>query len=467
MKRSEKKKIVCCVDDERAIPHVIGNLVARRKDPGVHFFQLVMGSPEPTVKPSDEPVDILAALDRGESESPPLSVVGIAETIKAIQQIGRDSLEILFVCDLILENVRWPIDEDDAREFDQLLTASAEKRIFYSPVRPGIYVLYKLSQAGFNYVLTSALRPTFTDLPIKQPLDSSGAKPDAVTSMVERCYTREFGFSRTWHELASSEHPLLGSLNEQLGLEPFMNDQRHDVENIVRLKSEIDNSMRQACLRLLTELSVSDTDIEDAQLKLDKQDSISWALGVTKAVAVLRRIEPKTYLFDLLDVVRRKETHRVEVNGEAVRNMGDLEPIIHSNITLPLSHGMSKLAEFFKDAPDSQFSWHHRVQVYYAPEDGAGNKMHCVYEVVVTPNGGKNHPINLYKLLNEGPGNGSRTYGTMSQLFESAGLKLVVVRQDFQEEISQLTDQGLFLLVRRTDENYELRLVGRREFGAR
>jgi hypothetical protein len=465
----EKKKIVCCVDDERLIPKVVKDLVNRRKDPNVYFFQLVMGSADLTVPPSDEPVDIIAMLDAGECESPPLSVIGLVETIKAIKVFGSDRLEVLFVCDLSLDNVQWPIDKYDAHDFDSKLASSAEKSKFHATVRPGIYVLYQITQNDFNYVLTSAnaVSPDFTDLPIKQPLGKSSGKPEAVSSMVEKCYTREFGFNRTWYDLASdAEDKVLDELNEQLGNEPFMNDVRHNVEKIVELRNNIDTSMVQVCRRLLETLSVVDKDVEDAQLKLNKQDSMSWALGITKTIAILRRTEPKTYLFDLLDIVRRYEGHTVEINGEKVRTLDDLKPLIHSQLTYPLTSGLAKLSEFFTPTSDSEFFWHHRVRLTPSMEVATYHTERWLYEAIVSPHTSKNYPINLTKLQGEGFGNGSRAYRMMSELFVSSEsvVKVVVVQRDYIEEISRLKGEGLFILVKRCGEDYDLHLVGRRKF---
>lgn len=458
-------KFVCCIDDEQSVPNAVQKMVEQRADPGVHFFHLHAGSPESDVPTTDEPVDVAVEIEQGHTQAKFLSVVSIAKTIEALAQSGQS---VLFVCDLRLDNVPWPIDWDDARDFDNQLLNSVERGKWDAVhTRPGIYLLHKIDQHDFNYVLSSrnAVRPKFIDVHVRQPLDASDGEPDDVAKMVEKTYTREFGISSTWYDLVRDKPEVLNELKDRLGREPFSTDVRHNLEHIFRGQNRVDDKMLTSCRKFLNELVAIDEDIEDARHKLRKQDFDSRVLGVVKTVAVIRRIEPKTYLFDLLDIVRRKPRHTVEVNGDEVRNMGDLELAVHSKLTLPLSSGIEMLSEFFKDSPDGEFSWHHRVRVNnWLAESGLDN-MQAVYEVLVEPGSGKNHSLNLSKLQSEGPGNGSRAFRTMSYLFESQEVRLVVVREEFAGEISMLPSQGLFILVKRTGDNYEMRLLGRRKFG--
>ena len=460
-------KIVCCIDDEQSVPNAVRAMVEQRSDPGVHFFHLRAGNADQQQgKPTtDEPVDVPAEVEKGSDVAEFLSAVAIAKTIEALARNGHS---VLFVCDQRLENVPWPVDWDNALDFDkEMLNSKEKKQIDALHTRPGIYLLHKIGRHGFNYVLSSknVARPRLIDIDVRQPLDSSDGTPDDVAKMVEKWYTREFGINSMWYDLVQSEPDALGDLCDRLGREPFSTDKRHDIENIVRGPNAVDRETITSCRTLLKDLLAVDEDIEDARQKLQRHDSGSNVLGVAKTVAVLRRIQFKTYLFDLLDILRRKPQHTVEVNGDEVKNMSDLELVVHSKLTLPLSSGMAKLSEFFKDAPDSEFSWHHRVRVGNWLEESNGNHVQAVYEVVVTPSSGKNHSLNLSKLQREGPGNGSRAFRTMSYLFERLDLNLAVVQEDSAREISMMSGQGLFILVKRTGENYEIRLFGRREFG--
>jgi hypothetical protein len=469
-----KKKIVCCIDDERTIPDAVKEMVLR-SHPDVSYYLLKVGYREDPSRAIDEPVDILAEIDKGLDEFGVrdekgavmgLSIIGVAKTIAAIQKSKAD---VLFVCDLALDNIIWPVEWEDVLVFQSRLDTSKHSIQWGNHrIRPGLYLLHKINAQGFKYVLTSRV-PTdlgSNDMELGEPLDSSTANDtEATAKMVEKNYKRIFGLSRRWLDVAKGDRDFLKNLSDQLSAQSFRRGALHELQHIIHFGREIPNEAINICRTLLDELGVRDDDIEEARRSLRMPQPDTKAMGVVKTIAVFQRSLPRTYLFDLLDVVRHKETHEVKLNEKRVEELTELAPTVHSDLTIAISSGMLKLEEFFDECPDPSFSWSHRVELNVLGE--SGGKRQCIYEVEVAPKSSRNHPINLSKLMGEGTGNGNRTLRTLSHLFTGHDLRMVIVRNDFTEEISVVRSQGvqgLFIFGKRAGDNYEIRMLGRCEF---
>lgn len=473
-----KKRIVCCIDDEETIPESIKEVVLRSPDL-VHYYFLRVGCKDNPSAVINDPVDILAEISKGKqafgaSENPEevrgLSIMAVANSIA---QINKSKANIIFACDLSLDDVDYPIDSEECREFEQKLKHSRDAFYWKAPnIHAGLFLLGKLCENGFKYVVTSrhAIALESSDMEFWPPLDRLASNNSRdVAKMVERNFKREFGLGRTWLDLATKDPALLKRWHEELRAQPFRNG-AHRLQELVESPLLVEDSAVRFCRELLDKLSVGDDDIYEAQLNLKMADPETRVLGIAKTIAVMRRclITPDTYLFDLLDIVLRKRTHQVYLNKEEVELMEELKPLIHSDLVIPLNPGLVGVPELFDENPDTEFLWEHHVNIIEIPNAPA-MKRYC-YEVKVKPNAPKKVPINLSKLFHDGGddgANGRRAVDTLRRLFCDQDLKMVIVDETFEDEIRTLQEQvsqGLFMLVRRAGDNYEMQLYARREF---
>lgn len=470
-----KRKIVCCIDDERSIPDAVKSVVLRNQD--VSFYFLRVGYRKDPSRAIDDPVDIIGELDEGRDEFDVkdedgdvmgLSVVGVAKTLGAIDKSKAD---VLFACDLRLDNILWPVEWDDSAEFETKLINSKDYVNWENPkVRPGIYLLHRIQREGFKYLLTSRLNISLesNDLGLAAPIDSSTANDtEATAKMVEKNYRREFGLSRKWLNVALGDKSRLKTLSDLLSKQPFRTGDTHDVQGIIKNSRQLETGTINFCRDLLDQLGVNDDDILEARRALRQLQPEVKALGVAKTVAIFHRTSKlRTYLFDLLDIVRHIPNHDVKINKKPVEELSDLIPTVHVALDFSPTGGMIGLDEFFEAHPDQEFSWSHRVQANRSLNTEADTKPQCVYEVEVIPKSSRDHAINIYRL--SGSGNVSRILKTLSYLLKVSEVQLIVVRNSFEEEMASIHSQnlkGVFLLVKRTEQRYEIRMFGRHTFG--